>query len=68
MHPALIRQHLMTYALINVHQLLDPLRKAEFPELLVIFRLGDGGAGRVMIKKHHDLIGIKDPLPAHLKK
>lgn len=53
----------MTYALIDVHQLLNPLGKAELPKLLVIFRLGDGSAGRVMIEKHHDLIGIKDPIP-----
>ena len=68
MYPTFIGQNLMADTLIYIHQFFDTLFKTELSELLMIFSLCYRSTGSVMIKKHHDLISIKNLFTAHFIK
>ena len=61
-------EKLLANTLIYIHQFFDTLFKTELSELLMIFSQCYRSTGSVMIKKHHDLISIKNLFTAHFIK
>ena len=58
----------MADALVDIHQQIDSLVPAKFPELFLVIRLHDGRGRRIVIQKYNNLLRIMDFLSAHLMK